>query len=403
MSTPTTQTGQFRFDSRNYRAVPDSSLASRWVALVLAGLIAAGLIAWAHVNRIVGQDVALGDRTVKTDAMLGGVRINSYTGPDAAKFYRPDAWPRAAHEGIWLGNSQIYAINQPVEGDEVGPAVLSRRLGWTVFGLNLPNANFQEYLVLQEWAMLKRRPDWVIVLAVYDKLREDGLRSELASIAGPDIASALRTTPEGTRLAGLLEGLAHSPGDFQGPTRSDSHTWILAISLQKIVEDWFEARLSEAWTVWRDRADTRAALYLRLNNFRNWIFGINTRTIRPMREAPYAQNMTALADLLARNKARGTKTIVYIAPLRRDHPIPYEADKYEAWKVELEALCTRQGAIFANFETLVPDNQWGTINGQDVDFMHYQGPGHRAVAGALADIIARHAGPADTQSTGGGR
>lgn len=380
MANPRTPSGEQRFDPRVYCEVPQAELRLRVVAWVLAVLVASAGIWWFHAHRVVGADVALGEQTAKWPSTLDGARINAFAPADAVKYYTDTAWPRGAHEGLWLGNSQIYAINQPRDGDNVGPWHLSRLLGWRVFGLHVPNASFQDFLIMQEFAFSRRRPDWVVMVAVFDDLRETGVRTELGDLASDAVLDALSTSEVGKSLA----------ADLRKTRKVEKHEWFLALSMQEIVEKQLNTWLSAIWPVWAERDNTRAALYVRLHRLRNWVFSIKSSSVRPVRLANYERNMAALADALERNKARGVRTLVYIAPLRTDHPVPYDRDQYARWKAEMRSLCDRTGTLFADLEGAVPNDQWGTVNGEDIDFMHYRGAGHVLVAQRLAEIIQAH-------------
>lgn len=406
MSQPKTASGEFRFEAVQLREIPAAQFWPRVLGLIVGVIVASVGVAYFYNNRIVGEAVALGQATRPSESSLDSVRINSFRTTDAVQYYTATAWPRGVHEGIWLGNSQIFAINQPKPGDEVAPWHLSKLLGWRVFGLNIPNANFQEYVVLQEFAMLRRKPDWVVMVLVFDDLREDGLRAELGDLVSDDLYAALRTSAVGQALAGDLQRHAKGKtGDLQGTTREKGKTWILGISLQEICEDWLEERLSHLWPVWAERPNIRTSIFVKLHQLRNWAFNINTRTVRPMLPASYTKNMAALEDAVTRNAARGTQTLMYIAPLRRDQAPPYQMDRYEAWKKDVQAMAAKHRAIYADLDTAVPDQLWGTVNGQDIDFMHYQGPAHLLVAERLAAIIKQHLeqSAAQPSSSGGAR
>jgi hypothetical protein len=82
-------------------------------------------------------------------------------------------------------------------------------------------------------------------------------------------------------------------------------------------------------------------------------------------------------------RQRGLPVLLYIAPIRQDKPIPYDRTEYSRWKDEVHEITRRSGAHLVNLEQLVPGELWGTYSGDDIDFMHFRGPGHRLVAEAL--------------------
>ena len=51
---------------------------------------------------------------------------------------------------LWLGNSQLHAINQPQPNDEVSPLILHKKLkkfGTYTLTFSQPNANLQEHFL----------------------------------------------------------------------------------------------------------------------------------------------------------------------------------------------------------------------------------------------------------------
>jgi hypothetical protein len=53
----------------------------------------------------------------------------------------------------------------------------------------------------------------------------------------------------------------------------------------------------------------------------------------------------------------------------------------------VETLARRHGVLLLNLETLVPPQYWGTYHKDDIDFMHFQGEGHRLLAEALRPAV----------------
>ena len=83
---------------------------------------------------------------------------------------------------LWLGNSQVHAINQYKSGDETAAPELHRRFqaqGDYFLTLSQPNANLLEHYLLFAFA-LNRLPVTMLTLPiVFDDMREDGIRVSL--------------------------------------------------------------------------------------------------------------------------------------------------------------------------------------------------------------------------------
>jgi hypothetical protein len=106
-----------------------------------------------------------------------------------------------------------------------------------------------------------------------------------------------------------------------------------------------------------------------------------------MIQSRYVLNMNALQALLGDMRERGVHVVLYIAPIRQDIQLPYAPDAYSAWKTTVQNLAAEYGARYANVEDVVPGGLWGTLINGDVDFMHFQGGGHKILGAALAPYV----------------
>ncbi len=161
------------------------------------------------------------------------------------------------------------------------------------------------------------------------------------------------------------------------------------VSGQTSIEDRLNAALSGVWPLWQGRAQQRGQVLLDLYFLRNAVLGIHSTTVRKMIPARYARNMGALEQLLADARRDGVRVIAYIAPLRQDVSMPYDAGQYGAWKDRVSALAARHGAQLLNLEAAVPAQFWGSDTSEDIDFMHFRGEGHKILAQALLPHVER--------------
>ena len=100
------------------------------------------------------------------------------------------------------------------------------------------------------------------------------------------------------------------------------------------------------------------------------------------------RNMVALPEMLRVAHRHGVRALVYNVPLRWDVEPPYDLGAYRQWKRELaDAAASADAAIFLDLNKLVPNDLWGLHHGRDVDFMHFQGQGHRMLGRRVADAI----------------
>jgi len=375
-ATPTTATGDIR------------GTIARWcVSIALAWAILEGY----HSIGIQGDEAALGPDNRSVTASVAGVRVNAWQADDfdavwagggAAASPRPPA-------AMILGNSQLFSVNQHVPGDEPVPEVATKAAGFPVIGISLPNANLQEHLLVFAWALARRRPDVLALGVFYDDLREDGIRPGLDILDSPRCRELLERSASGRAVIGDVEKrIAEretTRTDLQGTTAASQ-------SLQERVESFLEKWLHDRWHLWRNRDDMMAALHVKhLLALRNWVFRIDSRTVRPMMSSRYEKNMAALDAIMGLARDEGVCLLVYVPPLRDDVAPPYDAAAYAAWRAELAAACRRRGVEFADFGPLVPAEHWGTRGGS-IDFMHFRAAGHRLLAEAIVDRLGLGAG-----------
>jgi len=328
------------------------------------------------------DEIALGNDNFVVDGAYAGVQIQAHRLSEMTDVYRPTPSAAGSPEALWLGNSQLHAINQRREGDTTAPAYASQALGWPTYTLSLPNASLQEHRVLLEWALDCRKPNWLILGLVCDDLREDGLRGEFEALNSPRLQTCLARFPEGERLAKELESMGNLESDTQGTTRSNA-------SLQDRCEERLDDFLTSHWDRWRRRSDTTVAVSLSLYKLRNRTFGITPSTKRRLIPLRTKRNMAAYAEMLKVARTAGLRVLVYITPLRWDIDPPYELSEYREWKQEAADAAHAGGAAFLDLDELVPSDYWGTLLGERIDFMHFQDAGHRLLGKRIAAEIER--------------
>jgi hypothetical protein len=130
-------------------------------------------------------------------------------------------------------------------------------------------------------------------------------------------------------------------------------------------------------------------LFADLYDARNWTLGITPSSVRRIIKPRFERNMHALEALVGHLRRSAIPLLVYIAPIRQDISLPYEVEAYQRWIGRIERMASERGFRFVNLERLVPADRWGSIHNDDVDFMHFQGPGHKLLADTLRPEIER--------------
>lgn len=282
---------------------------------------------------------------------------------------------------LWLGNSQLHLVNQYKVGDHVSPYWLRRDVKCpetTVpLGVSIPNANFQEHYLLEEYAAA-RLPVGVIFLELcFDGLRQDALRADFAGVLSDTDKNILSQAPIGGEMLRVAEPL------WKGRGGAGDNAGLKGF-VQNGIEDRLDDKLAQVLPLWADRGNMRERALVDLYEVRNTMLGISSGTVRKLIAPRYDRNMQALEALLRDAHARGIPVIGYIAPVRNDRPNPYDPVQYAAWKKTVEQLLPRYGATYVNLENLVPPNEWGIFDTiGELDFVHFRNRGHQLVAKAL--------------------
>jgi hypothetical protein len=354
-----------------------------WLSLALGislGISLLYLFVSGRQDSIRFEELALGAETTLALAHVDGIPIHCRDLNDAEHCldgYRTSGQGRDVV--LWLGNSQVHAINQIKPGDETAAPVLHHDLqDKDVYFLTFsqPNANLQEHYVLFHY-LLDLLPLRSLVLpVVFDDMRNTGIRTSLIGVMSePAVNKRLGMTQIGRRQ--LAD---HGDQDTAGNDMA-----ALDDTIQEKSEKYLNQKLSEVWPVWATRPDLRGKLFLYLYQFRNWVLRINPSSTRKMLPGRYALNKQALEAILDEARRRNIDVLVYIVPLRSDVKVPYDLEEYQSFKEEIQDIALEKGVRFANLETVVPANLWGTSDGggQILDFMHFQAGGHKLLAGAL--------------------
>lgn len=379
---------------------------NRTIALVAGVALGFALLAWLDARRIVPDDLALGVENWAATAEYDGRRINAWKLYEYSQVYRPSA--DARRDILWLGNSQLHAINQLKRGrDQVAAFHSSQALATTVYCLSLPNANVQEQLVTFEWALTRRKVGWLVLPMVFDKLRNDGLRSGFEHLSSPGLSAQLAKRPSGARLAVELAEHDRTARETrsEGAKPLSQHSWseiLHGVSLQDASERELDALLSTRWQLWAKRPELWATFLNDLYNLRNWAFGLKSTTKRPMLPVPFEKNMAAFEEILDRAEASNVNVLVYIAPIRQDVEPPYIMAEYLPWKdkvarlIELRKKSASIQLQYVDLDKLVPAELWGTVeNSKEIDFMHFQGPAHEILGAKVAALLKEY-GPNST-------
>ena len=334
------------------------------------------------------EELALGSENTSVYAQVDGVVVHCGDLEDAR--YCVQGYKQLSPEDklvLWLGNSQLHAINQLREGDKNSTAIIHRLLrsdAKYLITFSQPNANLQEHYLLFEYLLSKLPVSTLILPLVFDDMRETGIRTSLAAaFSQPAVANQLKQSAIGKQLLAR-----HRDQDINGKDLA-----ALNKTPQEQSENYLNVQLASAWQIWADRPMLRGEFITSLYLFRNWILGITPSSTRKMIPGVYTLNRQALEAILATAVESRIDVLLYVVPLRNDVKPPYDLSQYADFKIDIQSIADRFGVRFVNLESIVPPEYWGTKDsttlgeGQEVDFMHFRAGGHQLLAHALYEEL----------------
>lgn len=334
---------------------------------------------------------AMGAETTDTFGVVDGFLIHCFGSRNAQRCLdgQADRAPKSA--ALWLGNSQVHAVNQLQTGQVNAAPLLFSSLsaqGLDLLTFSLPNANLQEHYVMFEY-LRQHMPLKVLILPVcFDDMREEGVRSPDVSdfVNDPETKRILIGSDIGRRITKTAGTAGSGDGDSNVANETNGITGTIQEQVERDLNTW----LGEHSRLWRDRPEIRGWLfYSVLYPLRNSLLGIKPSTTRKMIRGRYSNNRAALEETLRSAGVAGIKVALYIVPLRGGTEIPYDPVEYANFKVDMQTLANQYGVTFENMESLVPDAAWGTKGSttlaadEEVDYMHFSYSGHKILADAL--------------------
>ncbi len=370
---------------------------------VVAGCILGVVLLWSlgSADKIDFEEVALGSQTTGVDASCNGYPIRCGNPRGLDYFWR--GWRKRGSRPyvLLMGNSQLHAINQIKAGDLSAPRLLFDHLdagGVDLCAFTVPNATLTELYVVFEYIVLHKSPESVIVEVCFDDTRNEALRAEYISLlSDPSLEPVLRKTGSGKELLKRYPPAggraAPSAAGTGSPDKSEAEVAGLSNSLQEPLELYLNRIAGKVIPGWGGRSQMRGDLFLSLYKLRNRILGITPQSKRRMIRPRYMLQMEALKTMLQRCADLRIKALVYIPPLRDDLSPPYVDAEYLRFKQDVAGVADACGAWYRDFEHLVPGRYWGKTNSTsgeasaELDFMHFQGYGHKLLAGSLARTV----------------
>lgn len=348
--------------------------------------LALSLLAVKYIGRSTdfGDAATMGVQTVSIFASIGGYRIHCQGFSHAENCLEGIEARQAKNQIIWFGNSQLHAVNQYRQGEQNAPALLNVKLaqrGFDLVTFSQGNANLQEHYAMFEYLRSRIHLKQIILPVVFDDLREDGLREEIADLLRHEkFRNFLSESDFGRHLAAK-----YGPREVQETP---------SLTPQDYVEAKLNDLLLKSFPIWAARPEMRGDIFVGLYRLRNSVFGITPNTKRKMIPGRYADNMAALEALLKSASKAGISVLMYVAPVGVNNgERPYVDAEYQRFKVEAEILAKRYGSKYRNLEDLILEALWGqkdstsSTNAAELDFMHFTSAGHVVLADSIDKLL----------------
>jgi len=196
---------------------------------------------------------------------------------------------------LWLGWSQLYAINDYHAGERTGPSLLAETLdpaGIDLIAVAMPNINPREELLVYEYVRRRIALSGVIVPAWLQGMKQEGIRPTwAAALADPQVRAALARLPSGASILAASAAEVKSAQEIGQKAQQPS-----AETTQARVEGWLTTRLADRFALWRLRGQAQGRIKLALLDgkeqvlrLRNLLLGTRAKSwinvIPPVRQA----------------------------------------------------------------------------------------------------------------------
>lgn len=364
-----------------------------WLPLCLGLLFAYLLLQHARTNWLVKLDeAAYGAETHAFNAGADSSQTQCAAAANSEQCVSAYLSAGSPEAVIWLGNSQLMAINRIKQGDVNAPFLLHQSLtkqGRYLVTYSIPNANLSEHALTIDAIASRYKTRTIILPVVYDDLREQGIRSDVADFAkDPAVAMRLAGAPYWQEIKPLL----NAKGQEQG--QNDSQRTPTQQTVQARAENNVVAFLGKQSALFESRPNLSGMLGFAIHTLRNKALGIHSTTKRKVDPGVYKQRLELLEQIIARIRSQGIHILVYIPPYRRDIDGPYIESDYQQFKMEVARIAKKHDAQLADLESIVPGPEWGTVTDplfgiKEHDFMHFTADGHKRLAAALDSALSK--------------
>jgi len=261
---------------------------------------------------------------------------------------------------LWLGASQLHAINEYTDGERLAVVVANARAserGATLRYVQISEANANLNEILSFYLQFRERgvkPDVLLVAIVYDDLKEPGVRRSNMEAVRPCLDKWRKIGGKG--IDNLLAEAAKRDREGTLGEQAPVSRSPVAGTPQEALENALMKGLEGTWAAFHARDLARAATGIWVRTaVMSLLFRSNPRMRIVIPDDLAQWNLDALDSLLAIAEAEKVPVVLYRQPLGVERDASrYDQQAYEKFLADLADRCDRLGADCADFETLVP-------------------------------------------------
>lgn len=379
-------------------ADPSPGSARAALVRIVAGIVSGSLlfVVFALAQRdFRPEDVGLGRNTRTRVAEEGGQSINGLAGDLGGVTQTAAAWRAAGHDVVlWLGASQLHAINKPRAGDRLAVEVANglaaeRGTPERFVQASTPNASLHDVLAMYLGVRTSVRPDRLVVAMVFDDLREGEVQeASLASLGtiDEDVAHL-----GGDAMVHLDEARAALEVDPAGTGQAAVERNATVGSPQERLEQRLIEVLEAGVPGYAERSQLASKIKVLIRSGFATLAApfAGQRLESAVPEHRIAWNGAALDALLRIAAHDSTQVLLYKQPHRPSEGRFYhDRGRYDAYFVDLAARSTASRDVdYLDLETIVPQPLWGRTNQGRPDVFHFQAEGHRLLGTAVAEAV----------------
>jgi hypothetical protein len=367
-------------------------------AVVIAVVL--GAIAFSIVARIQADfdpaKAGMGMNTTGHTAYLDGRPVSSGDGLES--MLETFRWleRRDGVIALWLGASQLHAINDYHPGDELAVHYLNesaqqRDSNLTFLLASMANGSLQDLLMIYlHCRSLGLTPDWLMVAVVYDDLREDNNRRGLMRRVGAIPHDVIAMGGEGVDMIARKVAAADEPDAKAAPVERNATAGTPQEALESALVTGLQATLPGY--EYANRVSARISIRTRMLLADIMSGMLKQRRAPPIPAAQAQVNHEALLSLVRLARADSVRVLLYRQPHRPgERPFYHKRRDYDAYYGRIAALADSLDGVYAiDLETIVPARYYGRTNSGRPDAFHFTDAGHRILAEHLNEFFVQH-------------